>query len=80
MQATEPILAKAIRPTAKGLEVILAATTVLVPWAQCSPRLAGATKAERQAAELSPGGYGVHWSLLDEDLSVRGLVRSLNPD
>jgi hypothetical protein len=27
------------------------------------------------AAELSPGGYGIHWPLLDEDLSISGLLR-----
>ena len=28
----------------------------------------------RHRAELSPGGYGIHWPLLDEDISIGGLV------
>ena len=27
-------------------------------------------------ATSAPGGYGIHWPLLDEDLSVSGLLRS----
>jgi hypothetical protein len=36
--------------------------------------LAAAAPEERRRAELSPGGYGIHWPLLDEDLSIGGLV------
>jgi hypothetical protein len=41
-----------------------------------SQTLARATPAERNRAELSPGGYGIHWRLLDEDFSVTGLTHS----
>jgi hypothetical protein len=75
MQTTEPILATCIRPTADALIIILGDREVSVAWDKCSPRLAAATDVQRQCAELSPGGYGVHWPLLDEDLSVTGLVR-----
>lgn len=37
------------------------------------PRLAAATHAERSHIELSP--MGLHWPDLDEDLSIRGLLR-----
>ena len=37
--------------------------------------MASATQLQRSTAELSPGGYGIHWPLLDEDLSVGGLLR-----
>lgn len=36
------------------------------------PRLLGATKAERDAVEISP--FGLHWESLDEDISVAGLL------
>jgi hypothetical protein len=26
------------------------------------------------AYEISPSGYGIHWSLIDEDLSIDGLL------
>ena len=45
-----------------------------VPLAQCSPRLARATELERTRFEISPSGYGIHWPLLDEDLSVDALL------
>lgn len=37
------------------------------------PGLAAATDEERSHIELSP--LGVHWPDLDEDLSIRGLLR-----
>jgi len=40
-----------------------------------SPKLAQATEVERNDFEISPGGYGIHWRLLDEDLSINGLIR-----
>ncbi len=38
------------------------------------PRLLNASAAERQDWRLSGGGEGVHWSRLDEDISVESLV------
>jgi hypothetical protein len=37
------------------------------------PRLATATAGERANMELSP--MGIHWPEIDEDLSIRGLLR-----
>jgi hypothetical protein len=37
------------------------------------PSLAGATADQRANMELSP--MGIHWPDLDEDLSIRGLLR-----
>jgi len=37
-----------------------------------SPRLIGATTEELSQIELSP--LGLHWPLLDEDLSIRGIL------
>ncbi len=39
-----------------------------------SPVLQKASKLERDTFEISPSGYGVHWPLLDEDLSIDGLL------
>jgi hypothetical protein len=75
MQATEPITATAIEATPEGLELLVGKRTILIPWEKCSKKLASATKQERMNAELSPGGYGIHWPLIDEDLSVNGMLR-----
>ena len=39
------------------------------------PRLRDATADQRGRWEASAGGYGIHWPLLDEDLSTDGLLR-----
>ena len=39
-----------------------------------SKRLATASKIERERFEISPSGYGIHWLLLDEDISIDGLL------
>jgi hypothetical protein len=40
------------------------------------PRLAAADPAARATWEPSAAGLGIHWPLIDEDLSVEGLLRS----
>ena len=75
LQKTEPITATAIEITRDALVLILPDRRVRIPWERCSKKLAAATEVERSTAELSPGGYGIHWPLLDDDLSVNGLVR-----
>ena len=39
-----------------------------------SKKLSNASAIEREKYEISPSGYGVHWPLLDEDLSIDGLI------
>jgi hypothetical protein len=39
-----------------------------------SPRLLQATQSERERYEVPPSGYGIHWPLIDEDLSIDGLL------
>ena len=75
MQTTEPVLAAAIETTTVALIVVLHGHRISIPWDRCSPALAAASDAQRRCAELSPGGYGIYWPLIDEDLSVGGLVR-----
>lgn len=40
-----------------------------------SARLARATKVQRETFDVSASGYGIHWPLIDEDLSIDGLLR-----
>jgi hypothetical protein len=42
---------------------------------EISPILASASEEKRQAFEVSPSGYGIHWPLLDEDISIDGILR-----
>lgn len=48
--------------------------TISVPLAWY-PRLLHATKPQRSKWAICGGGYGIHWSQVDEDLSVDGLLR-----
>jgi hypothetical protein len=72
---TRPVLAKAIETTPEALIVVLESGRISVPWEQCSERLARASRAERDRAELSPSGYGIHWPLIDEDLAIGPLLQ-----
>jgi len=42
------------------------------------PRLVEATKAQLENYELLGDGEGIHWTEIDEDLSVAGLLRGDN--
>ena len=39
------------------------------------PRLLAATSKQREKWSVCGGGYGIHWSEIDEDLSTEGLLR-----
>lgn len=54
---------KIIATMADGREV-----SIPVAW---FPRLMNATDVQRSGCEISPGGYGIHWPSIDEDISVR---------
>jgi hypothetical protein len=48
-----------------------------------SDLLANGIEKERQEFEVLPSGYGIHWRLIDEDISIDGLVgieHKLNSD
>ncbi len=39
-----------------------------------SPIIEKASEQERSIFEIAPSGYGIHWPLLDEDISIDGLL------
>jgi hypothetical protein len=39
-----------------------------------SSRLLKATPQQRGNLEVSPGGYGIHWPDIDEDISVKAFI------
>ncbi|MEW6088109.1 MAG: DUF2442 domain-containing protein [bacterium] len=41
---------------------------------EISERLSKASTIERNKFEISPSGYGIHWPLIDEDISIDGLL------
>ncbi len=53
---------------------IMDGRTITVPlvW---YPRLLAATPKQREKWSICGGGYGIHWSEINEDLSTEGLLR-----
>jgi len=43
-----------------------------------SSLLEKASEIERKTFEISSSGYGIHWPLLDEDISIDGLLGIVN--
>ncbi len=41
---------------------------------EVSRRLANASENERCDFRISPSGYGIHWDLIDEDISIKELI------
>ena len=39
-----------------------------------SSKLLNATSIERNEFQISPANYGIHWPLIDEDLSIKKLL------
>jgi len=74
-----PVMASRIAARRNGLYIETSDGTFLIPWRECSTRLAAAKPSERLHIEISPMGIGVHWPLLDEDLAVGPLVKGRIP-
>jgi hypothetical protein len=67
--------AQVVKVTADDLIVELTdGRSIIVPLAWF-PRLLHATAAQRRKWEFVGEGEGIHWPLVDEDLSVAGLLR-----
>lgn len=45
---------------------------------EVSCRLANASENERDDFRISPSGYGIHWDLIDEDISIKELINRGN--
>ena len=41
-----------------------------------SPKLLKANKVERELYKISPSGYGIHWPLIDEDISIEAMLKN----
>jgi len=58
-----------------GLTLKIDGKVVSAGWRDLSKRLAEAPHVARQSIVISPTGYGLRWPLVDEDLSVDGILR-----
>jgi hypothetical protein len=56
------------------LEATIDGTTKRFQLKNISSLLEMASERERNTFEISPSGYGIHWPLLNEDISIDGLL------
>jgi len=66
----------AIRFDSDSLIIIIDNQTIKFRLSEISEKLANASDLERNDFKISPSGYGIHWRLIDEDLSINGLLKS----
>ena len=57
------------------LILVVDGQTIKLKLTDISDKLAKASEKERKEYKISPSGYGIHWKLLDEDLSINGMLR-----
>lgn len=57
------------------LTLVVDGTLISAEWSMLSERLSRAPLAAREVIEISSAGYGLHWPLVDEDLSIDGILR-----
>jgi hypothetical protein len=50
---------------------------IIIRLADISEKLLAASDFERSIYKISPSGQGVHWPILDEDISVNELVKKM---
>lgn len=48
---------------------------IKIPLDKISQKLKNADDFQRNLYKISPSGYGIHWPLIDEDLSVPALLK-----
>jgi hypothetical protein len=50
---------------------------IKLPLSKVSKKLEEANDIQRNLYTISPSGYGIHWPLIDEDLSVDSLLKNI---
>ena len=45
------------------------------PLVSFSQKLSSANEHQKNNFEISPSGYGIHWPMIDEDISIDGLLK-----
>jgi hypothetical protein len=70
------VIHKVQRITFSGsqMKMIVDGKDIAINLTKISKRLLKASIKERETYEVSPSGYGIHWPLIDEDLSVDALL------
>ena len=68
---------KNLRITQKELSFEVSGSEIRVPFERTGSKVLPETKTEYlQIFEIDEDGIGIHWPVIDEDLSIEGLLRS----
>ena len=57
------------------MNLIIDGKTISVSLIDVSSKLLEADEIKRNMYVISPSGYGIHWPLLDEDLSINAILK-----
>jgi hypothetical protein len=60
---------------AEMLTLLIDGKQIKILLEEISPKLKAANTMERSIYNISPSGYGIHWPLIDEDLSVEAILK-----
>ncbi len=58
-----------------SISLIIDGKTIELPLDKVSKKLKDASDLQRKLYKVSPSGYGIHWPLIDEDLSVDAILK-----
>jgi hypothetical protein len=58
-----------------SLNINIDGKEILVSLDKISQKLKTANNIQRSFYKISPSGYGIHWPLIDEDLSVDAILK-----
>lgn len=59
------------------LVLVLSNSAVIKVALKHFPKIKNASKKELETAEIRGNGIGIRWSLLDEDISLKGLIKEV---
>ena len=59
------------------IQLMIDGKLITIPLDKISNKLKTATELQRNFYKISPSGYGIHWPLIDEDLSVDALIQAI---
>lgn len=61
-----------------SMSLVVDGKHIVVLLEKVSPRLKNADDFQRSFYKISPSGYGIHWPLIDEDLSIEAVLKDLD--
>ncbi|HEC13589.1 MAG TPA: DUF2442 domain-containing protein [Acidiferrobacteraceae bacterium] len=65
---------KSVKIEKGNLSAIIDGSKIQLDLKDVSDLLEAATEEEQNTFQISPSGYGIHWPLIDEDISIDGLL------